>query len=75
MAAMPMAFGDDSDEEYYELFMRTQAAKVKPKSKKKRGGSSKGKAPNKERDREYWGERLLQDYFGDNPTYGDGMEL
>ena len=35
-----------------------------------KGGSSKGKQPNIERNREEAYERLLEDYFCDNPTYG-----
>lgn len=39
------------------------------KTKRKHGGSEPGKRADKERKRSKWGEELMSDYFGDNPTY------
>ncbi|GMF39043.1 unnamed protein product [Phytophthora fragariaefolia] len=61
---------DDSDEEYYLIYLArddTTEAKVK------HGGSVPGKRANKEPESELWGERLMNDYFGDNPTYDERM--
>ncbi|KAE9051135.1 hypothetical protein PR001_g1750 [Phytophthora rubi] len=59
---------DDSDEEYYLAYMASDDA---TEAEAKSGSSVPGKRANKERERELWGERLMNDYFGDNPTYDE----
>ena len=58
---------DDSEkDEYYWIHIRNGPSRTR------RGGSSLGKTPNIERGRHEAAERLLKDYFGDNPIYTDG---
>ncbi|KAF4145276.1 hypothetical protein GN958_ATG05465 [Phytophthora infestans] len=67
---------DDSEEEYYFTYMLPEGGVDNTSAVRgKHGGSTKGRRANKERDREIWGERLMSDYFGDNPVYDDGMYL
>jgi hypothetical protein len=57
---------DDDDDEYYWNNIR-----IAPGTNK-RGGSSVGRAPNIDRGRFEAANRLMKDYFGENPVYNDG---
>uniref|UniRef100_H3GPG5 Uncharacterized protein n=1 Tax=Phytophthora ramorum TaxID=164328 RepID=H3GPG5_PHYRM len=63
-------FGDfgDSDKEYYLAYLASDDA---TEAKAKPGGSVPGKQSSKKREKELWGERVMNDYFGDNPTYDE----
>ncbi|ETN12292.1 hypothetical protein PPTG_09158 [Phytophthora nicotianae INRA-310] len=64
---------DDSEEEYYFPYMLPEGGVDNTSAARgKQGGSIKGRRANKDRDREIWGERLMSDYFGDNPVYDEG---
>jgi hypothetical protein len=60
---------DDDDDEYYWNSIRNVAGTGRT------GGSTVGRAPNIDRGRHEAGERLLKDYFGENPVYNDGQQL
>ncbi|KAJ8524764.1 hypothetical protein ON010_g16351 [Phytophthora cinnamomi] len=59
---------DDSDDEYFRLFVLPTILAV---TKRKHGGSQPGKRADKERKRAKWGELLMANYFGENPTYDE----
>ncbi|ETI56849.1 hypothetical protein F443_00779 [Phytophthora nicotianae P1569] len=66
----------DSEEEYYFTNMLPEGGVDNTSAVRgKHGGSTKGRRANKERDREIWGERLMSDYFGDNPVYDEEQKV
>ena len=63
--------GDDSDDEYYMLYVASKGTEA-AKPKRKAGGSVKGKRPNKDRSRAAYRKMLMRDYFEDDCTYDAG---
>lgn len=57
---------NDSDDELYASILIANMQQI---PKRRHGGSDRGKHANKNRERAQWGERLMKDYFGEDPTY------
>jgi Plant transposon protein len=66
---------DIATEEEEELMLVAMAINMikRLKRKKKRGGSRRGKRRNVNRDHQAGYQRLMNDYFGENPTYSNAL--